>query len=83
MWYAGPIDILSYSYILLQYWKVLHDVIIDSMKYFIYWMTSDVMELPCTISPFNITGDVSFLLVLHLWYWGMRVVQHDMRVLVL
>ena len=49
----------------------------------IYWLTSDVLELPCTISLFYIVGSVSLLLVLHLWYWGMGVIYHDVRVLVL
>ena len=68
MWYARPIDILSHSDILLQDWKVLKDVIIDCMEDSLYQLTSDVLELPCTISPFYIAGGVYFLIVLHLWY---------------
>ena len=49
----------------------------------LYQLTSGVLELPFTISPFYIAGGVSFLLVLHLWYWGMGVVHQDVRVLVL
>ena len=71
VWYAGPIDILSHSEILSQDCKPLRDVIIYCMKYLLYWLTSDVLELPCTIRPFYIAGGVSFLLVLHLWYWEM------------
>ena len=83
MWYAGPTDILSHSGILLQDWKVLQIAIIDCMKDSIYRLTSDVLEAPCMISPFNIVGGVSFLIVLHLWYWGIRVVRHDVHVLFL
>ena len=49
----------------------------------IYRLTSDVLELPCRISPFYIVVGVSFLIVLHLWYWGMGVIHHDVRVLVI
>ena len=49
----------------------------------LYWMTSDVLEPPCTISPFYIAGGVYFLLVLHLWYWEMRVVHHGVHILVI
>ena len=35
------------------------------------------------IRPFYIAVSVSFLLVLHLWYWGLRVVHHDVCILVL
>ena len=49
----------------------------------LYWLTSDVLESPCMISPFYIVGGVSLLLVLHLWYWGMGVVHYDVRVLVI
>ena len=83
MLYTRPIDILSHSDILLQDWKVLQDFIIDCIEDFLYRVTSDVKELPCTISPFYISGGVSFLLVLHLWYWVMLVVHHDVRVLVI
>ena len=51
------------------------------MKDSIYWMTSDVLELTFTIRPFYIVGSVAFILLLHLWYWEMQVVQHDVRVL--
>ena len=83
MWYARPIDIISHSDILSQDWKVFQDVIIECMEDSIYWMTSDAMESPCTTSPFYIAGSVSLLLVLHFWYWGMGVVHHDFRFLVL
>ena len=83
MCYAGSIDILIHSDILSQYWKVIHVVIIDCMKVLLYQITSDVLELTCMISPFYIVGGVSFLLVLHFWYWGMGVVHHDFRFLVL
>ena len=83
MWYARPIDILSHSDILSQYWKVLQDVSINCMEVSIYWLTRDVLELPCTMSLFYIAGGVYFLLVLHLWYWVIRVAHHDVRVLVL
>ena len=83
MWYASPIDILSHSDILSQDWKVLQDFTIDCMEDSLYWLTSDVLELSCTISLFYIAGVISFLLVLHLWYLGMGVVHHDVRVLVL
>ena len=53
------------------------------MKGFLYWLTIDVLESPFTISPFNITGGISFILVLHLCYWEMQVVHHDVRILVL
>ena len=53
------------------------------MEDLLYRLTSDVLELPCMISSFYITGGVYFLLVLHLWYWGTGVVHHDVRVLVL
>ena len=78
----GPY-ILIHSDILLQDWKVLQDVIIDCMEDSLYWMTSDVLESPCTISLFYIAGGVSFLLVLQLFYLVIRVVHHDLRVLVL
>ena len=58
-----------------QDWKFLQDVIIYCMEDLIYWLTSDVVESPCTISTFYIAGVVSFLLVLHLWYWRMGVVH--------
>ena len=83
MWYADPIDILRHSYVLLQDWKVLQDVIIDCMKDSLYWLTSGVLESPCTISPFYVAGDVSFLLGLHLWYGVMRVIHHGVRVFVI
>ena len=63
--------------------KVLQDVIIHCIEDSLYRLTSDVLGLPCTISPFYIAGGVSFLLVLHLWYLGMGVLHHDVRVLVL
>ena len=65
------IDILSHYDILSQDRTVLQDVIIDYMEDWIYWLTSDVLESPCTISPFNIMGNVSFIIVLHLCYWVM------------
>ena len=83
MWYSRPIDILSHSNILSQDWKVLHDVIIYCMEASLYRLTSDVMELPCMISLFYIACGVSFLLVLHLCYWGMGSVHQYVRVLVL
>ena len=83
MWYARPIDILSHSEILSQDCKLLQDVIINCMEDSLYWLTSYVVESPCTISTFYIAGGVSFLLVLHLWYWGMGVVNQNVRVLVL
>ena len=83
MWYAGTIDILSHYYILSQDWRVLQDVIIICMKDSLYWFTSNMLELPCTISPFYVAGGVSFHLVLHLWYGGMQVVHYDVRVFVL
>ena len=49
----------------------------------LYQLTSDVLESPCTIITFYITGDVSFLIVLHFWYGGMRVFNQDVSVLVL
>ena len=61
----------------------MQGVIIDYMKDSFYWLTSDVMDFPFMISPFNIAGVVYFLLVLQLWYWGMQVVHNDVRVLVL
>ena len=42
-----------------------------------------MLESPCTTNPSHIAGGVSFLLVLHLWYWGMQVVHHDVCILVL
>ena len=42
-----------------------------------------MLESLCTISPFYIVVSVSFLFVLHLWYWGMVVIHHDLHVLVL
>ena len=78
MWYYGTIDILSYSFILYQDWKVLQDVIINCIKDSLYRLTSDVLESPCTISPFYVTGGVSFLLVVHLWYGVMQEVSHIM-----
>ena len=81
MLYARTIDILSHYDILSKDWKVLQDVIIDCIKDFIYWLISDVLESPCTISSFYIAGGVSFILFLNLWYWGMLVVHHDVRVL--
>ena len=83
MWYTGTIDILSHSDILSKYWKVLQDFIIDIMKDSLYQLTIDVLESPCMISPFYITVGVSFIIVLHLWYGGMRVVYHDVHVFVL
>ena len=79
VWYARPIDILSHSDILSYDWKVLKDFIIDCMEDLLYRLTSDELESPYTISPFYIAGGVSFLIVLHLWYWGMGVVHHDVR----
>ena len=73
----------SHSEILSQDCKVLQDVIIDYMDDLLYRLTSDVLELPCTISPFYIAGGVSFIIVLHFWYCGMRVVHHNVCVLVL
>ena len=35
------------------------------------------------IRPFYVVGGVSFLLVLHLWYGVMQVVNHDVRVFVI
>ena len=35
------------------------------------------------IIPFYVVGILSFLLVLKLWYGGMRVVDHDVRVFVI
>ena len=61
----------------------MQDVIINFMEDSLYRLTIDVMKSPCTISPFYIAGGVSFLLVLNFWYWGMRVVHHDVRVLVI
>ena len=66
VWYVGTIDIFGHSDILSQDWKVLQDVIVYGTKDSIYWMTSDVLEFPCMISPFNIAGGVSVLFVLHL-----------------
>ena len=83
VWYARPIYVLSHSNILSQDWKVLQDVIINCMEDSLYWLTSDVLESPCTISTFYIAGGVSFLLVLHLWYGGMRAVHKYVLVLVL
>ena len=83
VWYVWPIDILDHSDILLQDWKFLQDVIVYSMKDSLYWLTNYVLELPCTISLFNIAGGVSFLFVLHLWYRGMWVVHHGVRILAL
>ena len=81
MCYARPIYILSHSDILSLDWKDLQDVIINCMEDFLYRLTSDVLELPCTISTFYIAGGVYFLIVLHLGYWGMGVVHQDVRVL--
>ena len=53
----------------------MQDVIINCMEDSIYQLTSDVLELTCTISPSYIAGGVYFLLVLHLWYWVMGVVR--------
>ena len=61
----------------------MQDVIIDCVEDSLYWLNSDVLELPCTISLFYIAGGVSFLLVLHLWYWVIGVIHHDVGVLVL
>ena len=83
MWYTGTINILSHSEILFQYCKVLQDIIIDLTKDSIYGLTSDVLEFPCTVSSFYVAGGVSFLLVLNLWYGGMRVVHHDVHIFVL
>ena len=83
MWYAWPISIFSYSDILSQDWKVLQDISINCMEDLLYQMTSGVLELPCMISLFYIGVGLSFLLVLHLWYWVMRVLHHDVRALVL
>ena len=83
VWYSRPIYILSHSDILSQDWKVLQDVIIDFMEDSLYRLTIDVLELPCTISPFYISGSVSFLLVLHLWYCRVQAVHHAVRFLVL
>ena len=52
------------------------------MEYSLYRLTSDVLESPRMTSPFYISSGVSFLLVLHLWYGGMRVVHQDVRILV-
>ena len=83
VWYARPIDALRHYDILSQDWKGLQDVIIDCIKDSLYWLTSDVLESPCTISTFYMTGGVSFLLVLHFWYWGMGVVHQDVHVSIL
>ena len=83
MWYARPIDILRHSDILLQDLKVLQDVIIECTEDLLYRLTSDVLELPRTTIPFYIAGGVSLLLVLHFWYWGMRLVHHNVCVLVI
>ena len=83
MWYARPIDILSHSVILLQDWKVLHDVIINCMEDSLYLLISDVLELSSTTSLLYIAGGVSFLIVLNLWYWGIGVVNQYVRILVL
>ena len=83
MWYARTIDILSHSDILSQDWKFLQDVIIYCMEDYLYQLTSDVLKLPCMISPFYIAGGVYLILVLHLLYWGMGVVHYDVHVLVL
>ena len=80
---SGPINILRHYDIPSQDWKVFQDVIIDCMKDSLYRMTTDVLKLPCTISLFYIVEGVSFILALHLWYWGIQVVHHDVRVLVL
>ena len=53
------------------------------MKDFIYWLTGDVLELPCLISHFYVAGGIYFLIVLHFWNGGMRVVHHDVRVFIL
>ena len=42
-----------------------------------------MLESTFTISPFNVEGGVSFILVLNLWYGGMRVVHHDVSVFVI
>ena len=83
VWYDRPIDTLSHSHILSQDWKVLQDFIINCIEDSIYRMTSDVLESPCTDRPLYIAGGVSLLLVLQFWYWGIGVVNHDVRILVL
>ena len=83
MWYARPIDVLIHSDIISQDWNVFQYVIINCMEDSIYRLTSDVLKSPCTISTFYIAGGVSFFLVLHLWYGGMRVVHQDIWVLVI
>ena len=45
-------------------------------------LDSDVLESPCVISPIYITGSVSFLLFLYLWYGGARVIYHDVRIII-
>ena len=83
MWYAGPIDILSHSYIISHNWKALQNVIINCTKDSIYWLTSDVLECTCTIILFYVAGGVSSLLVLHVWYGGMQAVHHDLLIFIL
>ena len=83
MWYTGPIDILIHSDILFQDWKVLQDYIIYCMKYSPYLFTSDVLESPYAIIHFYVAVCLSSLLVFNLWYDGMRVIHHDVRVFVI
>ena len=50
VWYVRSIYVLSHSVVLSQDWKVLQDFIINCIEDLLYRLTSDVMELPCTVS---------------------------------
>ena len=41
-----------------------------------------MLELTCVIIPLYITDSVSFILSLHLWYWGAQTTYHDVRVII-
>ena len=41
-----------------------------------------MLELLCAIIPIYITGSVSFLLLLHLWYGGELAILHDVQFLI-
>ena len=82
MWHTGSIDVLSHPDIVSQNWEVLQDVIINCMCDSLYWLSSDVLELPCLIIPLYISGSVLFLLFLHLCYGGALIIYHDVRIFI-
>ena len=51
------------------------------MQYSLHWLASDVMELPCAISPIYITGSVLFLISLRLWNGRAWIIHHDLCVI--